>query len=211
MKPLVIKFTEDPTTPDMMQAKESLAQIGLDSMTFKGASTSIMNEKADSFETRDSYIEMVDEMKIGYAYKGTGLKALMDTMQENQGGSPNPDDLDAMLENMSLSSLSLDLSDYGLLDKIIAVAAEQQGTTPNMMKMQAKAALNMPAMMAQNQAQADLASNFAAAMTAMIDNGGTVSLNMAPSTAVKGTDLKNIDPASFDPATLGISVTHSGN
>lgn len=210
MKPLTLSFTSDPTTDDIKEAREGLAKAGFEKIVIKAGGTSIMNEKADRFEAKNSYVELVDEFKLAYEYRGTGLKSLMDAVEDAEGGAAAMDP-DAVMENMTLENFELNISDYGLVEKLINIAAEQQGTSANMLKMQAKSGLMMPGMMAQNEAQADLAQSFATAAGAFIDQGGILSIKIKPAQPVKASTLKDINPATFDPSELGISVSHSGN
>lgn len=207
VEPFTLQFNGEPETGDVQEMKEALTKLDMDKIVFSMASTSVLNEKKDSFDVKDTYFKFDDIMNLKMDYSGTGMSALsaLSAGMENM----SEDDMKAALSKLNVGSFNLSLTDESLVDKIFAAVAEQQGASPDMLRMQAKSGLMFLGVMAQNEAQTELATDLGEALGIFLDEGGTLNVRMNPETPVSMADFENIDPENFDPSFLGLKISHS--
>ncbi|PHS40477.1 MAG: hypothetical protein COA91_03550 [Robiginitomaculum sp.] len=209
MSPLVINPPKDNKNADLQQMTETLAALGYESLEFTMAGTTVMDEKDDTMIGYDTYIEMKDGFRLSYDYDMSGYKAFMEKMtaMSAQGDAADPMAAMAMMNDLQINKFSISLRDDSIVDRGFKFAAAQQGGTADALKSQAKAMLGFATMAAQDEAQQKLATEMVAALTTLIDNGGTLTIDMNPGSPVNiGEIVMGGMSGQFDVEALGLSI-----
>ena len=205
LSPLRISFSDVPADRDLKEMKEGLASLGFDELVFSASQTSILDEDKDTFSVKDAVVNLKDGFNLSYDYEGSGLSSISGI----DDGEMSPDEFQAALGNMKLKSMNMALTDYNLVNRIINFAAQEQGTSPALIKMQAKGGLMVLSLGAKNEAQGQALSDIGTALGSFIDDGGTLKIRLNPETPVSVDRFSDMDPESIDPAELGFSIEHS--
>jgi len=146
---------------------------------------------------KDANFALKDGFNLTYDLEATGLNAA-----SQNDGSPDLDD-------MSFKRLKLQFTDQSIIDKGMKLAADMQGTSPALIKMQAKGALMFLPAMASGPEQTQALTELSESVGKLIDNGGTLTVSLNPSAPVK---LSEIQGLSQNPDQgldkLGLSVSH---
>jgi hypothetical protein len=203
--PIIITPPANPTDQGMKQFADALSSMGYEKLVFQSYQKGIANEAADTMTVEDSYFELEDGFKLSYDYDVSGAKAMMDKAANNMG-STNAADTMEMMSSMKFSKMRLALKDNSIIDRGFKFAAEQQGGTPEALKMQAKAMLGFLPMAAKDQGQQAVASQLVNALGTLLDNGGTLVVEMNPATPVDLSQLSKAQSGEFDVSTLGLKI-----
>ena len=189
MQPLTLKFSDVPEDRELIQMYEAFQTLGYDELVFSTAQTSSFNEKTGEVKVEDSYIDLKDGFRMSYNLDAGGLQQTADA--ENA------------MDNMTLSRIDIALEDKSILDRAFKFAAKEQGSSPGLLKMQAKGGLMMMTAMAQNEQQQEMAAQLSKAINKFIDDGGTLKVGINPAAPLRASELKNMDPNTMDMSTLG--------
>lgn len=189
MQPLTLKFTDAPKEPELIKLYEAFQTLGYDELVLSTAQTSSLNEKTGEVKIEDSYIDLKDGFRMSYNLDAGGLQTVAD--------GQNP------MDNMTLSRMDIALEDKSFLDRVFKFAAKEQGSSPGLLKMQAKGGLMMMTAMAQNEQQQEMAAQLSKAINKFIDDGGTLKVGINPSAPLRASELKNMNPNTMDLSTLG--------
>lgn len=208
MEPMKFGFSGEPQESELQEVYAMMKSIDLTNIEMSARSTSIVNEKADTMKVTDSVLNVKDLMSWSYDFEGTGLGAI------SKAFSDNPSDMSEqhmanLMSNMTLKSMNMSITDIALMDKIFAVAAEQQGTSPALLKVQAKSGLMMLGMMAQTEEQGAFLTDLSSALGQFLDNGGTLNIGINPKTPISAQTMQGVDPSQINPADLGLTVSHN--
>ncbi len=209
MSPLLIVPPKDSKNADMQKMTETLSALGYESLEFTMAGKTQMDESTDTMKAYDTYIEMKDGFRLSYDYDMSGYKAFMEKMaaMSGQGEASNPMAAMTMMNDLQINTLSISLRDDSIVDRGFKFVAAQQGGTADALKTQAKAMLGFATMAAQDEAQQKLATELVAALTTLIDNGGTLTIDMSPKTPISlGTIAMGSMSGQFDVEALGLSI-----
>ena len=209
LKPITIKFTEEPTSRDVMQFYQSLQAVGFDELVLSGASSTVMNEKTDTVSVEDAWFKLDDGFTLRYDYEGTGATAMLNGLRHSDGEELTQSELNAVLDKVTLNSLNLKLTDQSIVEKIISNMSQQQGVSPKLVRLQAKAGLGALTFMAKNDGQAEFLGDLSSSLGNFLDDGGTLNISLNPQTPVSASFFKDMNPQDIDPAQLGVSVSHS--
>lgn len=210
-KPLTIDFKGVPTDPEMLSVYEMLTKYGFDRLTFEMTAQSSMDEATDRF-SGVSHFDLVDEMSVKSSYSGNGIGHFITAMRDVKDSDNMTDEETAnVFSEISVDSLDLSLRDVAMIDKVLTIVADESGETPDMLKMKAKSLLMMGAIMAQNPSQMAVAGQASSAFSALLDEGGEVTISLNPDAPMSletfsGMDLDN--PKSIDLSGLGITIEH---
>ena len=188
----------------MKELQDGLSQLGFEELEFSASQTSVMNESADTFEVTEAVVNLKDGFNLAYDYKGSGLKVMQENL-ENSGDISNPTEA---LSGLKMEKMNIELTDYNLVDRVITFLAEQQGTSPALMRMQAKGGLMVLSLGAQNEDQGKALSAIGEALGKFIDDGGTLKIGLNPQTPIAIDQLQNIDPQSLNPNDYGFTIEH---
>ena len=204
LSPLRVSFSDTPKDKDLQEMQEGLKSLGFDELVLSASQTSTLDENKDIFSVTDAVVRLEDGFNLSYDYEGSGLNSLKSLDQDNLSSG----DLEDMLGEMKLRSLNMALTDYNLIDRIINFAAEQQGTSPALIKMQAKGGLMVLSLGAQNEAQGKALGDIGTALGNFIDEGGTLKIRLNPETPVSVDRFSQMDPETLNPDELGFSIEH---
>ncbi len=209
INPFSLSFSGEAQDPEIAKVQQSLSSAGFEKLVFSGASKTRLDKGADSFEVTDSFFRVDDAFNMTFNYAGTGLDAV--TAQLNQSENANQlseAELDTLLSKIALSRFEMTLTDNSIVEKVLNIASKQQGTTPGLIKMQAKSGLMLMGLAAQTEAQGEALTSLASAMGSFLDTGGTLKLSLNPSEPIAVSRLKNAKPETLDPSEFGFSVQH---
>jgi len=206
MSPLVITPPKDSENADMQKMTETLASLGYESLEFTMGGKSVLDEKSDTMKGTDTYIELKDGFHLSYDFDIAGYKAFAEKAAalSAQGDAANPMAALGMMNALQFNRLRISLRDDSIVDRGFKFAAEQQGGTADSLKTQAKAMLGFATMAAQDEAQQKLATEMVAALTTLIDNGGTLTIDMNPKKPINFGDISM--GSDIDVEALGLSV-----
>ena len=216
LSPLRITVPKDSSDKGIKKFREALDTMGYDSLEFTSKSHSEMDEKTDSLKASDSWIEMKDGFRLSYDMDMTGYKAFMEQAMalqaeqaKNGGKKSNPMAAMGMMGALKINNMRLALKDESLIDRSFKLAAAQKGGTPEALKTQAKAMLGFLAMAAKDEAQQKLAQDVGTAVSELIDNGGTLVIDINPKQPLNLMQLgMGAAGGKVDVAALGITVSH---
>ncbi len=183
MTPLTITPPAETTDPELMRFTEGLNTMGYDKLSLMMGGTTILDEANDRITSEDMYIELQDGFKTDYFMDITGYKAFNEKLNAAVLANPESPNTMSSLEAISqlkVNKFSLDFHDNSIVDRAFKLAAKQQGTSVDALKQQAKMSVGFLGMMAKDEAQQKLATEFGAALTALIDNSGTLSIKVEP-------------------------------
>ena len=204
LSPVRLFFSGEPKNPDMVELQNGLSGLGFEELEFSASQTSVLNEKTDTVEVTDAVVNLKDGFNLAYKYKGSGLKAMQENL-ENANNVASPADA---LAGFKLENLNIELTDYNLVDRMITFVAEQQGTSPALMRMQAKGGLMVLSLGAQNEDQGQALSDIGEALGKFIDDGGTLKIGLNPATPISADQFQNVDPQSINPNDFGFTIEH---
>jgi len=207
MSPLVITPPKDSENADMQKMTKTLASLGYESLEFTMGGKSVLDEKSDTMKGTDTYIELKDGFRLSYDFDIAGYKAFTEkaAAMSAQGDAANPMAAMGMMSALQVNKLRISLRDDSIVDRGFKLAAEQRGGTADALKSQAKAMLGFATMAAQDEAQQKLATEMVAALTKLIDNGGTLTIDMNPAKPVNFGEIA-MGGMNVDVAALGLSV-----
>ncbi len=212
VQPIVLSFTGPSEDRSIRNLQNMLTSMDMETLSLSAESTTLLNEEKDSFEVSNGYVGLKDGFDLNFSYKGTGIGAVSERL--NESGSPSDltdSEVDDILSQLSLSELSLALTDKSIVDKSLAFIAKQRRTTPKSVKLTAKIGLMALGFAAKNESQGEALADIGAAFGRFIDEGGTLTVNLNPETSVPVSDLKNLNASTLNPKELGFSITHQSN
>jgi len=208
MSPLTITPPAEVKDKDMQKFVEGLASFGYDKLEFTMEQNSVLDEKSDTMIVKDSYIQLKDGFKLSYDYDISGYKAVSEkAMSLNGGSSPNPMAVLGMLNELKFNHLRLALKDDSIIDRSFKFAADMQGGAPDALRMQAKMGLAFLPMMAKDEGQQKFAGDLSKALGTLIDDGGTLVIDLSPAKAVDfGAIMQGSMSGDIDIEALGITI-----
>ena len=140
MEPVTLRFTGD-AGADFQPLADGLAGMGYQEIVVSARSEGRYDEEADRVVSENGFFELKDGFRMEIDSDVTGLKTLAEAAQANTG------DPTAALDVLQVNGLTLRLDDNSIMERIFTFVADQQNTTPRMLRMQAKGALAMGTMM----------------------------------------------------------------
>ncbi len=192
-----------------------LGQLGYEKIEMLMESSSKYDPDKDiySYETKDSYFELVDGIKMsfggkieGYADYSRSLGMMFSEMDPKKGGAPDPDMMMDALSKMAVHGFEIKLEDNSLIDRAFNLAAAQSGEDPQQMRNQVVMMMGMaPMMAAQSGVDAALVQEAAGAVTSFISDGGTLTIKLDPKQPFRLSDFE--DPSQITKESLGFSAT----
>lgn len=212
MSPLTIVPPKDTQKKELKEFNEALQTMGYDKLEFIAGGKSVLDAANDSMKTDDTYFEMKDGFRLSYNYDLAGYKAFLDKIMEasaNGQSAKNPMAVMGAMGSLKVNKLKLTLRDDSFIDRSFKLAAKQKGGTPEQLKQQAKMGLAFAGMMAKDEAQQKLATELSTAVTKLIDEGGTLVIDMNPDSEVNlGALMAGGKGGNFDISKLGITISH---
>ncbi|MGB0907984.1 MAG: hypothetical protein ACPGVT_10865 [Maricaulaceae bacterium] len=213
MTPMTITPSDDSENMSAVRFKEALSSMNYESLVFTSYQKATMNKVTDSMKLDEGYVDMKDGFRLSLDMDATGMnayqKSILAAASDESYNPNNPDAIMGALDNLDINHMGFHLEDKSIIDRAFAFAALQQGGSADTLKTQAKAGLGMLAFMAQDEAQTAFFGELGTALTAFIDNGGTLSFEMKPSEDFKFSEIASAaQSGQFDIEAMGLSVTH---
>ena len=150
-------------------------------------------------EVKDGIFDMDEGFRLNYTYAASGLKAL-ETLNDEQSSA----DLASVLENMSVSGMTLSLEDKSIVERGLKLAAQMRGKDVNAVKREMRAAMAFAPLAARNDVEKDVVGQLSSAFMDFIDNSGTFTIQIAPPNPIAFSKLDNIEALS--PEDIGFSA-----
>lgn len=209
LQPMVIRFDAEPTDRGMIEAKKSLASLGYDELVITSAQTSELNAKNDTVKITDSFLDLKDGFRLSYGYEATGINAVREGVESAQsnGRSLNERQMQKLTDDITLKSVDIALADKSIIDRGFKLAAEKQGSSPKLLRMQAKSMLMLMGLGVKSEAQGELVGELSRAMGQFIDDGGTLKLRVAPAQPLTVSQLRKLETGDMGVEALGFSAT----
>jgi len=204
LQPVEIGFSGEPKDAALLEFKKVLEYLELEDLALSFDYTAIMDEGRGTMSVENGTLHLRNVFRLDYDYKIAGL----DHLSVNLNGETSEADIQDMVAGLELLSMNVSLTDESLVEKVFAYAAEMQGTSPQLLRMQAKGALMLSTLGAQNEAQRDAISDAAQALSGFMDGGGTLKIGLSPQEPLSAATFQDIDLKTVDPSKLGFSISH---
>jgi len=223
-----VKFVTEPYTMTLKanaeggvmgeQLLQGLSVIGYEELELKGASVGTYDPDKDIFDcdAASNYFELVNGAKFsfggkieGYSAYAQDLATALDFDELSAGAEPDPTAMTDALGKLTFHNLEISIADDSLLDRALNAAATAQGADPTELKSQIGMGLAMAPMMAQGSGvDMALVNEATTALSSFINDGGTLTLKLDPSTPLSVASLmENPDPTALTKDVLGFSAT----
>jgi hypothetical protein len=186
---------------ELAKVYDAVAALGLEQISFDA-----MLDWAWDGETGDAALQtdtdVVDFVRMGYGARlGGPSLARWDALVRS-------DQMETAIQEMSLGGFNFSITDYQMLDRVFAYAAQQSGSAPEDLRLAA------PAMMRLSGAQVAQMNpripGYIDAIVNFIESGGTLSVNIDPAEPIPFIELQSLSQSPQTlPDVLNLTVTHS--
>ena len=126
------------------------------------------------------------------------------------GEDASESDVDAALAGLTFDALNISVKDKSFIKRAISFAAVKQKMPEMLVRMQAKGGIMFGGAFAAQQASTEeqqaAISDMVNALSAFIDDGGTLSIGLNPETPISAAELKSANPMELDPVRLGLTI-----
>lgn len=223
-----LRIVPDPTVAMGAEIANSLSLLGYESLEVSMEGNSVYDPQAGrAYTTGENYLELRDGLRLDVATDIGGYREYMANLRtlsaqavldaqsrEDAGDELEPDAemapdymFDAM-DPLTINRIALRLEDRSLLARGLAAGAAAQGITPEEMRAQAGLMVAAGMMGAPPEVPRTLLSEVAAALTSFINQGGSLSIELAPPVPVTIGELKaQVEDDAIDFTALGLQVT----
>lgn len=161
---LTFKFDGSENVPENLKL---LQDLGYQSLIIQSGVKMYYDIGKGMVEVKDHFFDIKDAFQLN-------LTGLFTDISFDQTYSMEP------LEKMSLTYLKLHLKDQSLRQRVLSYLAKQQGLSEGMIRTQAKGALALMALAAQNDQQKAILSQMQQPVSNFIDEGGTLMIDISP-------------------------------
>lgn len=201
-EPFIIRLKEAPKDREAKRAYDMVKDLGFDELVFQSSQTTILDANTDSVTVKDGLLTMKDGFKLSYNYDASGLKAMTDRMQASNGQQMDVQDA---MEDMKLNGFQLRLEDRSIVERGLKLAGKFRGAEPDQVKKELKVALALAPMMASG-LEGEMLGEMAGAFGEFVDNGGTLSIVMAPKEPISMQELADYKGSNLSKSDLGFSA-----
>ena len=204
LEPMVLRFTGEPTVPQIASLYENLGKLGYDELVMTGGGKSKIDLAKDTAVVEDNYFELKDGMRMEFDYTMTGVKSVQEAQaaalaELGEAPGPNADPAEQMdynsramqaslagLDLIKIADFEVSIDDNSIMERAFEMAATDQGTTAKALRMQAKGMLAMGTMMSAGSGVDEaIVSDIVEALGEFIDNPGSrLVISMDPDTPV---------------------------
>lgn len=221
-----LSITGEAGTPAGAQVAQALDMLGYDSFELSMGGETVYEPETDRYYTRgENYLELEDGLRISVDQDFGGFQAYMDRysevmaeifdeVEDGDAAMAGLDrDINAMMmeayEPLVLHSMRVAVEDRSLIERALGAAAAQQGVTPEEVRTQLVGLIGMGVMMAPPEMPRPLVSSLSQALMGFVQQGGTLVVEANPEEPVSvGTIMEAAEAGNFDPALVGLNVTH---
>ena len=181
LRGLVVSFDEQRGAG--AQAAEGLARLGYDRLVIDGDVVQRADEQGDRLVSDQYELRVEDAFTLSADYDVSGVAAYMKNAAKlgmTQNASFDPDDLAAAMGPLLINAFALEITDQSFVDRALAAAAAEQGSTPEAMRQQATALLAIGSLMAPPGPAQAFVGDAIAALSEFMENPGTLRIAVAP-------------------------------
>ncbi|MEM9573499.1 MAG: hypothetical protein AAF996_18700 [Pseudomonadota bacterium] len=200
------------------QLLQGLSVVGYEELELKGAGVATYDPDTDivEFDAGSNYLELVDGAKFsmggkieGYSSYAQEIASAFDFEELAAGAEPDPTAMTNAMGKLTFHNVEFSIADDSLLDRAFNAAATAQGADPAELKSQIGMGLAMAPMMAQGSGvDMALVTEATTALSSFINDGGTLTLKLDPSTPLSvASIMENPDPSAYTKEALGFSAT----
>lgn len=208
------------------QIASVLDMLGYDAFEFSMQGESVYDVDADRIYTRgDNYLRLEDGLVIRFDQDFGGIQAYIERYREmmadllaeaetdtGKSAGFDPEFNQRMMEAyqpLMLNSMRIAVEDNSLVDRALQAAATQQGVQPEDVRNQLVGLIGMGVMMAPPEVPRPLIGSLSQALMTFVQQGGTLVIEADPEQAVSvGTIMQAAEAGNFDPALIGLEVSH---
>lgn len=202
-----LTVSSDSDHPESVELQSVLDMMGYDALTFSFQGESQFDPQADrSWTVGENALTLHDGFTIRTEQDLTGLLAYAALMQDSAKEGATPDPLQA-LAPLEISRFMLEVEDQSFLRRAIEAYAQQNGVAPELAQRQASSMMVLGLAFAGAQLPAGLADEASLAVGAFLDQGGTLTIDLAPESPVSMSVLSQTPLPSTEE--LGLSVRHT--
>lgn len=221
MPRLTVALSSD--TPQSAQGAQMLASMGYQTLEFAMHSRSVFDPAADRMTNNleDYWFEMKNGLRISIAQEVTGVQAYADATAGVMTDmfatmDSDPDGAEALMNErmmaaygaLQIHSMTIRIDDLDLLERIMALTAQNQGVSPEQARMQAAGMLGLGIAMGGAILPEGVVLQMGTALSAFINQGGAVEINLSPAAPVGMDRLMNVAEDMSVLADLGLTVRH---
>jgi len=211
-KPMRFAFLQEPKTPQAKQFYNILKSLDFDEIVFKSSQTQVLDSNQDTMSLKDGLLQMEKGFRLNYVYEAEGLSAMAKKAKANEAsGTANAaasqEELMAALEPVKLRSMKVSLEDQSIVERGLKLASQMTGQSESNLKKQLKIAIMAAPYMAQSELESEFISEVGSAFADFIDEGGTLTIAVAPPTPLSVKTLVEARESNLDPKELGFSAS----
>lgn len=210
-----LHFSADSDHENGAQIAAALMMLGYSELNLHAVGNTIYEpERGRAYTSGDNYYVVEDAFRIdfsqdieGYNEYSTLMADLVADAAEN-GEDASEEAAMAAMAALQVNEFSVRITDQSILDRAFGAMATQQGIAPEQARAQASALVLLGAASAGPMVPAPLMSELTSAVSSFLNNGGSVTVGMRPTSPTSVGDMMMIveqDEPDID--RLGISVS----
>lgn len=201
--PFTISFKDEPPMPEAKKLYDNLKKLDLLDIEISGRSEYELNEKKDTLRLKESVIDMKDGFRLTTNYDVTGLQSSLRAAEE---AGYNDRDMRDAFQSVSMNEFYLRMEDKTLVERVLKLAAEMQGTSPGVIKTQIKAMLGIAAFAGKTELQKEASSMLLSALGEYLEGGKTLTVALDPDVPLTGKEAMNLMDSQKTAKELGLTI-----
>ena len=209
-QPFIIRLKEAPKDAQAAQIFETIKSLDFDEIVLQSSQTSVLDSNTDKVTVKDGLISMKDGFNLSYNFEATGATAFLEKVEQmeanaeaRKAATPNYADI---MDSISINGLQFRLEDKSIVERGIKLASQFRGASPSQVKKEMKVALALAPITAGSGLERDIAGELSSALSAFIDNGGTLSIVLDPSAPLPVSELADYKGNNITIEKLGFSA-----
>ena len=210
-----LHFSADAEHENGAQIAAGLMMLGYSELNMHAVTNTVYQpERGRAYTDGDNYYVVEDAFRIDFSQdvegynEYTALMAEMVAEAAEHGDDASEDAAMAAMSALQVNEFSLSITDQSILDRAFGAMASQQGIAPEQARAQASALVLLGAASAGPLVPAPLMTELTTAVSGFLNNGGSVTVGMRPTSPTTVGDMMMIveqDEPDID--RLGISVS----
>ena len=225
MDDIVFSFDGAPSEPALSSVHEAFQGLGYERFVMRAAGRTVLDEATDTATSEGGYFEIEDGLRVEIDSTILGTAAMRDAVQARiaqAGPAPGPDaDEDTVriyqqtvaeagmssLDMLKLGAVEMRIDDNSLVERIFEMVGQQQGSSPKVLRAQAKSMLMLATMTGAGASVGvdnAVINEVATAVGEWIDSPGSeLVISLAPAEPIAFTDAQD----GLTQERLGLSAT----
>lgn len=210
-----LHFSADAESENGAQIAAGLMMLGYSELNMNAVTNTVFEpERGRAYTTGDNYYLVEDAFRIDFSQDLEGYNEYTALMAELiSDAAENGDDAAeeaamAAMSALQVNEFSVSISDESILERAFGAMAAQQGIAPEQARAQASALVLLGAASAGPLVPAPLMSELTSAVSGFLNNGGSVTVGMRPTSPTTVGDMMTlVEQEEPDFERLGISVS----